>query len=110
MRGPILAGTILILAIFLSAQIFVAQQVKFTLREKDEVVSRAEQPPSTDLERAAQLKAWFDQAGCGVIDLTEQRVDGAGAPNVICHLRGQSSSTIVVGAHFDHATSPQRSL
>lgn len=110
MRGPILAGTILILAIFFSAQIFVAQQVKFTLLEKSEVVSRAEQPPSTDLERAAQLKAWFDQAGCGVIDLTEQRVDGAGAPNVICHLRGQSSSTIVVGAHFDHATSPQRSL
>jgi Peptidase family M28 len=110
MRGPILAGTIAILAIFFSAQIFVAQQIKFTLLEKSEVVSRAEQPPSTDLERAAQLKAWFDQAGCGVIDLTEQRVDGAGAPNVICHLRGQSSSTIVVGAHFDHATSPQRSL
>jgi Zn-dependent M28 family amino/carboxypeptidase len=29
---------------------------------------------------------------------------------VICHLRGESSATIVVGAHFDHATSPQRSL
>jgi hypothetical protein len=110
MRGAILAGTIAILSIFIGVQQFAAQQIKFTLQDKNEVVHRAEQPPSTDLERAAQLKVWFDQAGCGVVDLTEQRVEGAVAPNVICHLHGESSSTIVVGAHFDHATSPQRSL
>lgn len=110
MRGAILAVTLAILTIFFGVQKFAAQQVKFTLLDKNEVVGRAEQPPSTDLERAEQLKVWFDQAGCGVIDLTEQRVEGAVAPNVICRLRGQSSSTIVVGAHFDHGTSPQRSL
>lgn len=110
MRGPKLAVTIAILLTFFGVQQFVAQQIKFTVLGKNEVVGRAQQPPSTDLERAEQLRVWFDQAGCGVIDLTEQRVEGAVAPNVICHLRGESSSTIVVGAHFDHATSPQRSL
>lgn len=102
--------TIAALSIIWVAQECLAQKIKFTPLEKTEVVSRAEQSPATDVERASQLKMWFDQAGCGVIDLTEQRVEGAAASNVICHLRGESSSTIVIGAHFDHATSAQRSL
>ena len=109
MRKAIVAVTIAVFSIFLGTYV-AAQKIKFTPLEKTEVVHRAEQSPSTDMERAAQLKIWFDQAGCGVVDLTEQKVDGVAAPNVICHLHGGSSSTIVIGAHYDHATSAQRSL
>jgi Peptidase family M28 len=110
MRGAIATVSIAVLSIFCVAWKCAAQQIKFTPLERSEVVHRAETTPATDQERAAQLKTWFDQAGCGVIDLTEQKVAGAAAPNVICRLPGKSSSTIVIGAHFDHASSGQRPL
>ena len=110
MRGAMLAGTFAALYLFCGTQTSVAQRVRFTPLEKGEAVRRAENVPSTDRERAEQLKTWFDQAGCGNSDLTEQKVQGAAAPNVICHLRGASKSTIVIGAHFDHPSSPERSL
>jgi len=110
MRGAMLAGTIAALFVFCGTQACVGQRVRFTPLEKDEAVRRAETVPATDQERAEQLKKWFDQAGCGIVDLTEQKVQGAAAPNVICHLPGESKSTIVIGAHFDHPSSPERSL
>ncbi len=110
MRAAIVAISIAILTFFCVAQKCGAQQIKFTPLEKSEVLHRVEKTPATDQERAAQLKTWFDEAGCGVIDLTEQKVEGSAAPNVICRLAGKSSSTIVIGAHFDHASSAQRPL
>jgi hypothetical protein len=109
MRAAIVAISIAILGLLCLAQKCAAQQIKFAPLEKSEILHRIETTPSTDQDRAAQLKRWFDEAGCGVIDLTEQKVPGAAAPNVICHLPGKSSSTIVIGAHFDHAT-PARPL
>jgi hypothetical protein len=50
-------------------------------------------------ERQAALRDLFSDAGCSV---EEQRVDKNSA-NVICTLAGQTSSTIVVGGHFDFA-------
>jgi Zn-dependent M28 family amino/carboxypeptidase len=31
-------------------------------------------------------------------------VEGSNLPNVICHLRGQKSGTVIVGAHYDRST------
>jgi hypothetical protein len=109
MRGAIRAISIATLLIS-GAAICAAQRIKFTPLEKAEVVRRVEKTPGTDQERADQLKIWFDEAGCRGIDLIEQRIEGAAAPNVICRLRGESSSTIVVGAHFDRAGSAERPL
>src|ERR1700745_474746 len=109
MRRATLAIAVAVLCIFCAAH-GAAQKIKFTPLEKSEVLSRVEKTPSTDQARAEQLKIWFDQAGCGVVDLTEQKVEGSEAPNVICHLRGESPSTIVIGAHFDHASSAERPL
>jgi hypothetical protein len=109
MRGAKPAISVATLLIF-GVAICAAQKIKFTPLEKGEVVRRVEKTPGTDQERAEQLKIWFDEAGCRGIDLTEQKIEGAAAPNVICRLHGESSSTIVVGAHFDRASSAERPL
>jgi 8-oxo-dGTP pyrophosphatase MutT (NUDIX family) len=46
--------------------------------------------------RQTAVRALFEEAGCQV---EEQRVSRSSA-NVICKLRGESDSTIVVGGHF----------
>ena len=109
MRGAKLAISVALLLI-LGAAICAAQKIKFTPLEKGEVVRRVEKTPGTDQERAEQLKIWFEEAGCGGADLIEQKIEGAPAPNVICRLRGENSPTIVVGAHFDRASSAERPL
>jgi hypothetical protein len=48
-------------------------------------------------ERQAAIQDLFSEAGCS---LEEQRIDRSSG-NVICTLPGQTSSTIVVGGHFD---------
>jgi Zn-dependent M28 family amino/carboxypeptidase len=50
-------------------------------------------------ERQAAIRDLFSDAGCSV---EEQRID-KNSGNVICTLAGQTSSTIVVGGHFDFA-------
>ncbi|HKT13614.1 MAG TPA: M20/M25/M40 family metallo-hydrolase [Terriglobia bacterium] len=45
----------------------------------------------------------FEHAGCADADLKEEQVQGKDPPNIICTLRGNSDSVIVVGAHTDHA-------
>ena len=50
--------------------------------------------------RRATLEALFREVGCGGENLTEQKVPGSSAPNIICTLPGEGS-TIVVGGHFD---------
>ena len=50
-------------------------------------------------QRQAAIRNLFSDVGCTA---EEQRVDKSSA-NVICTLPGQTSSTIVVGAHFDFA-------
>lgn len=50
-------------------------------------------------QRQATIRDLFNDAGCSV---EEQRID-KNSGNVICTLPGQTSSTIVVGGHFDFA-------
>ncbi|MEO8127373.1 MAG: DUF4910 domain-containing protein [Bryobacteraceae bacterium] len=50
-------------------------------------------------ERQATIRQLFADAGCAV---EEQAVDKKNA-NVICTLPGETSSTIVIGGHFDFA-------
>ncbi|HKW76505.1 MAG TPA: M28 family peptidase [Terriglobales bacterium] len=85
-----------------------AQKVRFSSAGETEVVSKAIHPPASNQERAEQLKAWFEDAGCAGNALHTEPVDGAQSPNIICELKGKSSDTIVIGAHYDLPSSPAR--
>lgn len=51
--------------------------------------------------REPAVRMLFEDAGCGDDKLSEQKVGGTKAPNLICTLSGSSETEIVVGAHFD---------
>lgn len=85
-----------------------AQRVRFSSAGESEVVDKAIHPPATDQERAEQLKAWFQEAGCAGDALQSEPVPGAEGPNIVCELKGQSSDAILIGAHYDRPASPAR--
>jgi peptidase M28-like protein len=87
-----------------------AQKLRFSPAERTQVVERARNAPENDAERAAQLKELFSEAGCNGKLLREQKIDTAASPNVICELHGESAGTIIVGAHYETASSPGRRM
>ncbi|HUQ50284.1 MAG TPA: M28 family peptidase [Terriglobales bacterium] len=79
-----------------------AAQVSF-LQVKEEVVKqRLEKAKGKNPERKAALVLLFQEAGCSE-SLSEQVVKGSKIPNVVCTLKGETDSVIVVGAHFDRS-------
>ena len=102
--------TIVVLFIFGVAALCLAQKLRFTLVDRDEVLEQAGNVPETGRQRAAQLKELFLEAGCNGNLLREQAIDGADTPNVICELHGESAETIVVGAHYERTSSPARPI
>lgn len=105
MRGAALAILVLGLCGFCAAQ-----KLHFSPADKADILQRTKNPPPTDQQRAAQLKSWFHEAGCGNDSFSEQQVSGSDAPNVICRLRGRSDDIIIVGAHYDRAYSAARPI
>src|SRR5260370_20210194 len=63
------------------------------------VKNRLESGAVAARQRQATIRDLFNEVGCSV---EEQRID-KNSGNVICTLPGQTSSTIVVGGHFDFA-------
>lgn len=55
-------------------------------------------------QRESNLKQMFAEAGCDGQHVWEQPVKSSKLPNVICVLPGSSDKSIIVGAHFDHAS------
>lgn len=103
MRGASLAIFVLSLCALCAAQ-----KVHFSPSREADLLQRTREIPQTDRQRADQIKAWFSKAGCKGNFLSEEPVQGSDAPNIICRMRGKSDETIVIGAHYDHATSPRR--
>src|SRR5215467_705472 len=106
MRGGLFIATTSL--IFCGA--IVAQKVHFAPAEKSSILQRMKSIPGSDEERAAELKELFSEAGCSGNALTEQKMDGAAAPNIICRLGTAAGDTVIVGAHYDRVSSPQRPL
>ncbi len=75
---------------------------KFSLLPQYLIEKRLSLYKGTDEQREESLRKLFLQAGCSEGNLTEQKVPHRKQPNIICTLRGNTSSTIVIGAHFDH--------
>lgn len=76
-------------------------RLEFRAVNPEAVEARLKRVPRGNAERQLTLRQMFEEAGCKERRLTEQAVKGVKQPNVICTLPGESSSTMVVGAHFD---------
>jgi hypothetical protein len=74
-----------------------AEKIEVDLVPETMVKNRLTRGEVRHKERQAAIQDLFSEAGCSV---EEQRIDRSSA-NVICTLPGQTSSTIVVGGHFD---------
>ena len=107
MRGQALIFQVIILVLCGASQ---AQKIQFTPAEKSLVLERMKSVPETNEARAARLKELFSQAGCLGPALFEQKVEGSDTPNIICRLGTGEGDTVIVGAHYDRATSPHRPL
>ncbi len=98
------------IVVLIACGVCAAQKVQFTPAEKSVVLERMKVIPESDRERAAKLRQMFADAGCNGTSLTEQKVDGGEFPNIICRLGSGEGNTIIVGAHYDRASSLQRPL
>ncbi|HSK44272.1 MAG TPA: M28 family peptidase [Candidatus Binatia bacterium] len=84
--------------------------MQFTPAEKATVLERMKAIPETNADRASKLKELFNDAGCNGNSLTEQKVEGTDAPNIICRLGAEEGDTVIVGAHYDRNSSAKRPL
>jgi peptidase M28-like protein len=107
MRGSALAITIFS---FIFCGVTLAQKVQFSPADKSVVLQRMKAVPESNQERAARLRELFLQAGCNVGFLTEQKLENSEAPNIICRLGTGENELVIVGAHYERASSPQRPL
>jgi hypothetical protein len=107
MRRPALAITIFSLIL---CRVSPAQKVQFAPAEKSAVLQPMKAIPESNQDRAARLKQLFIQAGCNENFLSEQKFDGAETPNIVCRLGTGENDLIIVGAHYERASSPQRPL
>ena len=105
MRGSSLAITI---GSLVFCGVILAQKVQFAPVEKSSILQRMKSIPPSDAERAMGIKEMFSEAGCVGNSLIEQKIDGAETPNIICRLGTGEGDTLIVGAHYDRVSSPQR--
>ena len=74
---------------------------RYSLVTRETVQERLDSAPPKNQDRKAKLESLFEQSGCTDRDLFDQPVRHQAFPNVICKLPGATTSTIIVGAHFD---------
>ncbi len=79
-----------------------AGPIRFEQVKREVIEQRLGEYGGNDQKREATLKQMVAEAGCDEQHVSEQPVKGARLPNVLCVLPGQSSETIIVGAHYDH--------
>ncbi len=78
-------------------------KIEFDPVSPDVIKARLGSGPASNDARAAALHKMFDEAGCTGAMLADQAVKSGRQPNVVCTSEGQTSSTIVIGAHLDFA-------
>ncbi len=88
-------------ALIVSNPLIIAQEIKFNQVVQPIVEERLRAYTTRNKERLPALRRIFEDAGCTGDALTEQRVKGVKAPNLICTFKGETDSIILIGAHFD---------
>ncbi len=87
--------------LLVSNSAIIAQEIKFNQVVQPIVEERLRSYTTKNKERLPALRLIFEDAGCTGDALTEQRVKGVKAPNLICTYKGESDSVILIGAHYD---------
>lgn len=80
-----------------------AEELRFTPVGASVVKGRMDRIRRTSAERAAELRAMFEEAGCKGEQLTQAAEKGPKS-NVVCTLPGETDDVVVVGGHFDKAS------
>lgn len=96
----LVAGILLAAAISPSAS---AQRVGVREVKQEVIEKRLKSFKNGNGQRQKELKSLFASAGCTEPNLSDQKVEHSGNPNVICTLAGTEKQVILVGAHFDLA-------
>jgi putative aminopeptidase FrvX len=65
-----------------------------------EINSRLRSAPYNNTQREALLRRWFEVSGCS--HPTQELVSTGHPPNLICTLKGESRSLVLVAGHLDH--------
>jgi putative aminopeptidase FrvX len=81
-----------------------SEDIRFRPVSKLMIESRLGKYIGDNRQRESNLKQMFAEAGCDGQHVWEQPVKSSKLPNVICVLPGSSDKSIIVGAHFDHAS------
>ena len=76
--------------------------LRVTQLQPSAIVARLEKPPKANAGRELALRAMFEAAGCGRVQLSEQSVRRSDPPNLVCEMPGDSHALIIVGGHLDH--------
>lgn len=100
-----LAAIFILLCVVVSAQ-----KLQFSPAEKSVVLQHVKSIPENNQDRATRLKELFIEAGCNENFLTEQKLNAATNPNIICRLGTGENDLVIVGAHYERPSSPQRPL
>ncbi len=79
--------------------------IHFRLQRRELVESHLKSFSTRNSEREARIRTWLAEAGCRGANLSEQALDRALPPNVICVLPGETPHTILIGAHTDKVDS-----
>jgi hypothetical protein len=88
-----------VLFTFLAWQACAQEPVRFL--DQGKIESRLKGFSRKNEEREAIVKQFFRESGCPDRQISEQVVDPALPPNVICVLPGKTDGIILVGAHTD---------
>src|SRR5437762_14091016 len=77
------------------------QKIDYRLVGTAKIEERLHAVDKDNNKRRHKIIELFKEAGCGENQLSEEPRNASWG-NVVCTLPGSESSTIVVGAHFDH--------
>ncbi len=94
------SALILLLAVIASPA--ASQKIVFSAVSSEAIAERTKLVDRRDERRKQNLIQLFTEAGCDETKRSEQPVKGTRLPNLVCVLRGEDDSTIIVGAHYDH--------
>src|SRR5580658_6047762 len=94
-------------AVWTSAQVSAPTpaQVQYRLQTREIVEAHLRSFSTSNREREARIRKWLADSGPKDAKVSEEALDRALPPNVICLLPGETEQVIVVGAHTDKVDS-----
>lgn len=96
--------------LLLAARELLGQDIVFGTVEPAVVEQRFDRLQLKNEQRAAVLREIFAEAGCTAERWSEQKIDSAKRPNLICTLPGTTDRRVVVSAHYDKVSTGEGAI